>query len=61
MGSASTGQACKEMNRKFIGIEMDDKIFNIANTRLNGTKEELDKLCKPRRKKKTKTKKVIVV
>ena len=59
MGSGSTGIACKEMGRKFIGIEKDDKIFKIANTRFYGSKEELDKLCK--KKKKKKNKKVLVI
>jgi len=35
MGSGSTGVACKEMNRKFIGIEKDEKIFKNAVERLN--------------------------
>jgi site-specific DNA-methyltransferase (adenine-specific) len=35
MGSGSTGVACKNMNRKFIGIEMDEDIFEIATKRLN--------------------------
>ena len=35
MGSGSTGVACKNMNRNFIGIEKDDKIFEIAFNRLN--------------------------
>jgi len=34
MGSGSTGVACKEMNRDFIGIEMDETIFKIAEERL---------------------------
>jgi len=34
MGSGSTGVACKNMNRKFIGIEKDEKIFNSAVERL---------------------------
>ncbi len=34
MGSGSTGVACKNMNRKFIGIEKDEKIFNDAIERL---------------------------
>jgi DNA modification methylase len=35
MGSGSTGLACKEMNRKFIGIEKDEKIYKSAVERLN--------------------------
>ena len=35
MGSGTTGVACKNLNRKFIGIEMDDKYFNIAENRIN--------------------------
>ena len=34
MGSGSTGVACKNMNRKFIGIEMDKDIFDGAVKRL---------------------------
>ena len=30
MGSGSTGIACKDMNRKFIGIELDKEIFEAA-------------------------------
>ena len=34
MGSGSTGVACKNTNRHFIGIELDEKYFNIAKERL---------------------------
>jgi hypothetical protein len=34
MGSGSTGVACKNMNRKFIGIEMDKDIYDGAVKRL---------------------------
>ena len=35
MGSGSTGVACKNLNRNFIGIEMDKTIFDIADKRIN--------------------------
>nr|WP_298655926.1 site-specific DNA-methyltransferase [uncultured Flavobacterium sp.] len=35
MGSGSTGVACKELNRHFIGIEKDEKYFEIAKNRIN--------------------------
>ena len=35
MGSGSTGVACLNTNRKFIGIEIDDKYFDIACNRIN--------------------------
>ena len=34
MGSGSTGVAAKNTNRKFIGIELDDKYFSIAKERI---------------------------
>ena len=34
MGSGSTGVACNNTNRNFIGIEMDDKYFEIAKNRI---------------------------
>jgi DNA modification methylase len=34
MGSGSTGVACKEMNRNFIGIELDKKIYSVAEKRI---------------------------
>ena len=37
MGSGTTGVACKVMNRQFIGIEKDEKIYNNAVERLNKT------------------------
>jgi len=43
MGSGSTGVACVNTGRKFIGIEQDDKYFEIASKRIIETKptEEL--------------------
>lgn len=34
MGSGSTGVACKNLNRDFIGIELEEKYFNIAKERI---------------------------
>lgn len=39
MGSGSTGVACMNTNRKFIGIELDEKYFNIA-------KQRIEEVCK---------------
>lgn len=35
MGSGSTGVACINTNRNFIGIELNEKYFNIATERIN--------------------------
>ena len=35
MGSGTTGAACKNLNRDFIGIELDEKYFNTAKERIN--------------------------
>ena len=36
MGSGSTGVAAKNLNREFIGIELDPSYFKIAEDRING-------------------------
>jgi len=35
MGSGTTGIACKNLNRSFIGIEKDEAYFKIAEQRIN--------------------------
>lgn len=34
MGSGTTGVACARSGRKFIGMEMDEKYFEIAKSRI---------------------------
>ena len=41
MGSGSTGIACKNTNRNFIGIEQDENYFNIAEQRIKETEYKL--------------------
>ena len=41
MGSGTAGVACKNLNRNFIGIELDDKYFQIATKRINEVQEKL--------------------
>ena len=36
MGLGTTGVACKHLNRNFIGIELDEKYFQIAKDRIEG-------------------------
>ena len=36
MGSGTTCVACKELNRRYIGIEINPEYFRIAQDRLNG-------------------------
>ena len=40
MGVGSTGIACKKLNRKFIGVEIDEHYFNIAKERIEEVKKE---------------------
>ena len=44
MGSGSTGVACLNTNRNFIGIEKDDEYFKIAEDRINKAKESIFEL-----------------
>ena len=41
MGSGTTGVAAKNLNRNFIGIEMDKDYFKIATDRVNQNKQKL--------------------
>lgn len=41
MGSGSTGVACKNLDRNFIGIELDGKYFEIAKNRIENHKKDL--------------------
>jgi len=38
-GSGTTGVACKNLNRNFIGIELDETYFNIAKERIDNSPE----------------------
>ena len=40
MGSGTTGVACMNLNRRFIGIEKEEKYFNIAKERIEGVANE---------------------
>lgn len=41
MGSGSTGVACVNTNRNFIGIELEEEYFKIAEKRINEVKEQV--------------------
>jgi len=40
MGSGTTGVACKNLNRNFIGIELDEEYYKIAEKRINEAQEK---------------------
>jgi len=42
LGSGTTGIACLNTNRKFIGIELDETYFNIAKERISNAQEKLN-------------------
>ncbi len=42
MGSGTTGAACMELGRKFIGIEISPKFFDMARTRLERVRVQED-------------------
>lgn len=41
MGSGTTGKMAKNLNRNFIGIEMDEQYYKIAQERINGTQPSM--------------------
>jgi site-specific DNA-methyltransferase (adenine-specific) len=42
MGSGTTGVACKNLNRNFIGIELDQTYFDIASKRINNQSPQIE-------------------
>lgn len=40
VGSGTTCVACKELNRQYIGFEINEKYFKIAKDRLNGINQK---------------------
>lgn len=44
MGSGSTGVACMNINRNFIGIELDEKYFEIAKERIEKAQNKWEDL-----------------
>ena len=44
MGTGTTGVSCKELNRDFIGIEVNEHYYNIACDRINNTTMRKKKL-----------------
>lgn len=45
MGSGTTGVACKNTNRNFIGIELDKAYFDIASKRIAETNDNTEPFC----------------
>lgn len=50
MGSGTTGVACAKMGRKFIGIEIEPKYFDIACKRIEEAYKQPDLFVEPSRK-----------
>jgi len=43
MGSGSTGVACMNLGRKFIGIELEEEYYQIAEKRLEEAVNKINK------------------
>lgn len=50
MGSGTTGVACAKMGRKFIGIELEEKYFDIACRRIEEAYHQPDMFIEPQKK-----------
>lgn len=50
MGSGTTGVACARMGRRFIGIELDPKYFDVACERIQRAYDQADMFSEPIRK-----------
>lgn len=44
MGAGSTGIACKNLGRDFVGMEIDEKYFKIAEERIYNKDSKQEKL-----------------
>jgi DNA modification methylase len=42
MGSCSTGVACLNTNRRFLGIELDENYYEVAKKRVEEKRKEKD-------------------
>jgi DNA modification methylase len=51
MGSGTTGVACAKLGRKFIGIELEEKYFDIACKRISDAYKQPDFFIEPPQKK----------
>ena len=50
MGSGTTGVACAKLGRKFIGIELEEKYFDIACKRIEDAYKQPDLFVAPPKK-----------
>ncbi len=47
MGSGTTGVACARLGRKFIGIEIEERYFDIACRRIEAAYDQPDMFIEP--------------